>query len=655
MVISQKERSSYQIDFERFSFLRKAPLFASLNDEELLQVCRRLESKRVPRGGVICREGEPGDAFYIIRSGAVVVFTTREGKEKRLNELYRGDVFGEMALLTGEPRSATVRALVDVDLLLLSKPSFEEIIRQYPLVNIFLSRVLSHRLIKAKSPMPDTLLPFSYSVMGSEKGVGTTSFAREVASILSSEVNKRVLVIDLEGTGTKGDLDLVPLSMPDSQLLEGIYPSYRELFVQCCCQHSSGYVLFSFPSSGSKRAVSHFAGRLSFFLGILKEKFDYILFDLPPLLDALSRRALRLSDRVLYLVADTAGGIEAARKRLIEIKKIVGDSPSTVQVGMSHLHDASRLARPSIKDALQIHEMPEIWVEPERATPARDGADVTRRMSGARRVAREIGGIRIGLALGAGGARGWAHLGVLEALEKEGIPIDMIAGSSIGALVGGTYAKTGSFQETCRLTIDKFPNKRSTKKRIYDYTVPLRGFVKGKKIWEMLQTGLEEADFLDLRIPFAAVAVDIANGEEVILDSNSVADAVRASIAMPGVFEPVRLNDRWLVDGAVVNSVPASVLIRKGMNYVIGVFLVSRQSKAEWNPIRGPHIINVLTRSYDIVRSQTSEGLSELVSVAIYPPVDDFRWDDFHRGKELVEIGREATYAVMDRIRALLP
>jgi NTE family protein len=259
------------------------------------------------------------------------------------------------------------------------------------------------------------------------------------------------------------------------------------------------------------------------------------------------------------------------------------------------------------------------------------------------------------LALGGGGARGWAHLGVLEALEKESIPIDMIAGTSIGALVGATYAKTGSFQETCQLTIGKFPDKRSTKKRIFDRTIPLRGFIKGAKVWEMVQEDLGRPDFLDLKIPLVVVAVDISNGEEVVLDSDSVADALRASIAIPGVFEPFNLNGRWLVDGSLVNSVPASTLVKRGMNYVIGVFLSSRRSKTEWDPSRGPHIINVLTRSYDIIRSQTSEGISELVNVAIYPPIDDFRWDDFHRGEELVRIGREATYAVMDRIKALLP
>jgi NTE family protein len=386
---------------------------------------------------------------------------------------------------------------------------------------------------------------------------------------------------------------------------------------------------------------------------VLKKRFDYMMFDLPPLLQSLSQRALRLSDRVLYVVADTPEGMERARQGLLEIKNIVGDPAfSNVQVGLSHLMGTSGLRRSQIKDLLQVRTTPEIWVEKPGLTPA---GDMARGMNGARRLAREIGGIRIGLVLGAGGARGWAHLGVLEALERERIPIDMIAGTSIGALVGAAYARTGCFQETCRLTIGKFPNKRSIKKRVFDYTVPLRGFLKGNKVLEMLREGLEGADFLDLAIPLAVVAVDINNGEEVILDSDSVADAVRASMAMPGVFEPVNLNGRWLVDGAVVNSVPASVLVRKGMNHVIGVFLSSRRSKAEWDPARGPSIINVLTRSYDIVRSQTSEGISALANVAIFPPIDDFRWDDFHRGEELVNIGREATYAVMDRIKALLP
>lgn len=653
MMMFEDEGSRHQIESERLSFLRKAPLFASLSEEELLQVCRGLECKRIPRGTVICMEGEPGDAFYIIRAGAVLVYTACDGAERRLNELHRGDCFGEMALLTGEPRSATVRALLDVDLFVLPKSSFEGIIHEHPPVSMYLSRLLSHRLIKAKSPLLEALSPFAYSVIGSEKKVGTTTFIREVAKILSSEVKKRVLVVDLEGEGKRGAVGLTRICIPDSQLLDEIDSRYREFFCQCWFHHPSGYILFSPPSFEIKRAIPHFGIRLSFILGILREKFDYIIFDLPPILQPLSRRVLRLSDRVLYVVADTPEGIEGAKKKLMEIKKAAGDSPSVIQVGLSHLADTPRLRRFAVKDMLEVPEMPEIWVEPQGSTAARDQA---KGIMGPRRVAREMGRVRIGLALGAGGARGWAHLGVLQALEEEGIPIDMIAGTSIGSLVGAVYAKTGSFKESYQLISSSFRSKGSARKTFFDYSfLPLRGFIKGNRALEMLRENLEGADFLGLRIPLAVVATDIATGEEVILDSDSVAAAVRASIAMPGVFEPLKLKGRWLVDGAVVNSVPANILIRRGMNYVIGVFLSSRRSKAEWNPIKGPYIINVLTRTYDIVRSQTSEILSELVNVAIYPAIDDFRWDDFHRVEELVGIGREATHSVMDRIKALLP
>jgi NTE family protein len=653
LAISERERPIPQAESEKLAFLRGVPLFASLSEEELLRVCQGFESKKVPRGAIICKEGDPGDCFYIIRSGAAIVSTLQEGKEKTLNELHRGDVFGEMALLTGEPRSATVRALLDMDLLVLCKSSFDAIVREYPLVTMYLSRIISHRLIRASSPMLAVSPPFSYSVIGAEKGVGASTFAREVAGVLSSEAKKRVLVIDLETEGTGEAPELAPIPVPDSQLLDEIDSHYRELFVQSWFKHPSGYALFSVPIPVGRRAISHLGTRLSFFLGILKRKFDYMIFDLPPLLDALSQRALRLSDRVLIVAANAPEGIEKARKRLSEIKEIVGDSAcSTIQVGLSRLSSTRGLPGSQAKDVLQISKAPEVWIRAQERHPAETEAQT---MSGARRVAREIAGVRIGLALGAGGARGWAHLGVLDALEREDIPIDMIAGSSIGALVGAVYAKKGSFQEAYELIIENFPNKRTTKKRIYDYTVPFRGFIKGGKVLEMVQQGLEGADFLDLKIPLAVVAVDIGNGEEVVLDSGPVADAVRASMAIPGVFEPANYQGRWLVDGAVLNSVPASVLLRKGMNSVIGVCLSSRRAKAEWDPARGPHIINVLTRSYDIIRSQTSEGISELVNVPIYPPIDEFRWDDFHRGQELTKIGREAAYAVMDKIKALLP
>lgn len=645
----------YPLTAERLSFLSRIPLFASLADEELMKIARGLEPIQVSRGEVICNEGEPGDSFYIIRSGAVGISTKENGQEKILSQLYRGDFFGETSLLTGEPRSATVKALLDVDLFVLSKNIFEQIIHDYPLVSIHLNRILSHRLKKTISSIPQVLSPFLHSVIGSEKGVGSSTFVREIATSLALDLKKRVLVVDLEGEGTCADLELFPCPVPDPQLLEDFDLADKELLLRCWFRHSSGFTLFSFSSKKDRNLLPLINSHLSPLLGILRKNFDYVFLDLPPFLNRISKRALRLSDKVLYLIANTSEGIKEAKDRLIQIKGIVGTSPSAIQVGVSHLIGTTGLYRSHIAELLDLAEVPEVWVIRGDREVMETKPSVTRKRGGARTVAREIGGVRIGLALGAGGARGWAHVGVLRALEDEGVPVDMIAGTSIGALVGATYAKTVSSKRTYQLTVGQFPDRRVTRKRIYDYTLPRRGFIKGNKIVQMLQEGLECADFLDLKIPFAAVAVDISTGQEVVLDSGSVADAVRASIAIPGVIEPFNLKGRWLVDGTLVNPVPASILIRKGINFIIAVFLENKRSTLEWDPGKGPHIINILTKSFDIIRSQVSQGIPELVNVAIYPPVDDFRWDDFHRGDELVKLGCEATYEVMERIRKLLP
>ena len=238
------------------------------------------------------------------------------------------------------------------------KSSFEGIIHEHPLVNMYLSRLLSHRLIKAKSPLLDALLPFAYSVIGSEKKVGTTTFIREVAEILSSEVKKEGPGRRPGGRREKGRL---------GSYLEFAFPIRnfwtRSIPVIGNSSASAGFTIlqdmssFHPPLLNSKERfpISGYAFRL--FLGILREKFDYIIFDLPPLLQPLSRKVLRLSDRVLYVMADTPEGIEAAKE------EADGDQEGS---GRFPFHDSGRI-KPSgwippgfavsqIKDVLEIPE-----------------------------------------------------------------------------------------------------------------------------------------------------------------------------------------------------------------------------------------------------------------------------------------------------------
>ncbi len=180
-------------------------------------------------------------------------------------------------------------------------------------------------------------------------------------------------------------------------------------------------------------------------------------------------------------------------------------------------------------------------------------------------------GLKIGLALGGGSARGLAHVGVIMALEAYNIPIDIIAGTSIGSVIGGLYASGATIEQLEEVALSI---KKSKTLFLIDPVFPHSGLISGDRIEKMLnQFGIKDKTFDDLKIPFAAVATDVESGAEVILNQGKVIDAVRASISIPGIFTPVKYQDYYLVDGGVVDPVPVDVVKMMGADIIIAVNL----------------------------------------------------------------------------------
>jgi len=183
---------------------------------------------------------------------------------------------------------------------------------------------------------------------------------------------------------------------------------------------------------------------------------------------------------------------------------------------------------------------------------------------------RRTEGPRIGLALGGGAARGWAHIGVLRSLHEAGIVPDTICGTSIGALVGAFYA-TGKLDE--RASWVRRMNWREIVRYLDVTLIAGGGFVEGARLMEFLKSQLGEPRIEDLELPYAAVATNLERGQEVWFREGPLIPAVRASIALPGMFTPVRHGDDWLVDGGLVNPVPVSLCRAMGADVVIAVNL----------------------------------------------------------------------------------
>ena len=186
----------------------------------------------------------------------------------------------------------------------------------------------------------------------------------------------------------------------------------------------------------------------------------------------------------------------------------------------------------------------------------------------------------VGLVLGCGASRGWAHIGVIEALEEAGIPIDFIAGCSVGGYIGALYA-SGSLG-----SLKKFLLRMDGQKifSYFDVVFPRSGFLNGsKRVRELFSMHTDALNFEDLDIPVVMVATDLDRGNKVVLKSGSIIEALRATMSYPGLFAPVRLKDRWLVDGGLIDPVPVGLARAMGAEVIIAVDLnsriVSRSSK----------------------------------------------------------------------------
>jgi NTE family protein len=292
----------------------------------------------------------------------------------------------------------------------------------------------------------------------------------------------------------------------------------------------------------------------------------------------------------------------------------------------------------------------------------------------------------IGLALGGGAARGFAHIGVMRTLEAHGIVPDVIVGTSIGAVVGGCYAgrQLDSLEQWARSL-----NVRSVLSYL-DISLSGSGLIRGGHLAKQLETALTDSRVEDLPIRFAAIATEFNTGHEIWLTRGRLAEALRASYALPGIFPPVLIGGRWLVDGALVNPVPVSAARALGARLVIAVNLNSdlfgrgtiisdhgsdasddaAQEAAKPNGLRGlfggerslrrqflgrrgrPGIPTVMVEAFNVMQDRITRArlAGDPPDVLISPRLGPVGWFDFHRAAQAIAIGSEATEKAIESV-----
>ncbi len=297
----------------------------------------------------------------------------------------------------------------------------------------------------------------------------------------------------------------------------------------------------------------------------------------------------------------------------------------------------------------------------------------------------------IGLALGSGGARGWAHLGALRALSELGIKFDVVCGTSIGALAGGFYL-TGRLPD-----LEAWARRLTRLKiiRFMDFGLAKNGLIAGNRLFAEMQRAIGDVMIEDLPCPFASVATDLFTGHEVWLNKGPLVEAIRASFSLPGLFEPVHLNGRWIVDGAIVNPIPISVCHAMGAEITVAINLnlpssvkngsprtkpapkpgfeviprwpstiLRRKNADEPEPLAPsknayldtPRLLNVLASTMNIVQDRMTRSrlAAEPPDVVITPKVGHVGLLDFYKAEEAIEAGANAVYQAEAEIRDAL-
>lgn len=507
----------------RAEFLSQVSLFATLEPFELDRLVEQMTWVSVAAGNYLFRRGEPGDALYVTETGILdAVIDEGAASERTLTTFLPGEFFGEMALLTQEPRSASVRALVDSRLGRISCDQFIGLLKTHPEMGLRLSLVLSQSLARTNSQLSKrkgwvtTIIP-----MGDQQQ--SDRVAEQLLEFMERQYHRSVVIVLL------GD---AVLSSHNEQGADSSPPGWDSLQPMPRGGHSlriDGTALEAMDLS-SLAAMIH----------TLRTRHDHVVIWAPPQ-HALKRLELLTHfDQTLILACHPHAPEELTRS-CVALQAVLKEAFRIAFLAPGHV-PLPTLPCPTRYPPLKLNTPPVGNSNESRESPGPDGVMGAQHDS-MDRLARTLSGLTIGLALGSGTAQGLAHLGVMKALISAGIPIDLIAGTSGGALYGSLMASglaiddaiSRVMHQTRRNLIDKL-----------DFTIPLRGVVRGKKIEKMVRNVIGDITFAELSIPLFAIATDLETGEEVVIQDGPVYQGVRASISVPGIFEPYPMNGRIL-------------------------------------------------------------------------------------------------------------
>jgi NTE family protein len=592
-------------------------LLSSLPEPALEQVRRAAQTRYFLPGDAALREGEtPAELFIIVRGEAVVFGRDWHGERHVLAQLGPGECFGELSMLSGEPASATVEALSELEVWVLPQNDVSAIAAEHPALARNLAGMLAERLRKSNERALNAQRGRLVVILAPGKAPCAAPASRLLARSIAWHTRQPIVYIDT-------------ITPPDERDGAGIADDHLEILAG---RDGTGF------EGEQLSTIEEAQGRARFVLV------------LSHLASALRDGILRRADSVLVI---------ADESEMAELASLLEDCPTRSDAALRVVIVRDRPHSPTTGELRTLQERaPARWqvqgiipggVAILRTNPSPDsptGKAIARQ-------ARKTAGLAVGLALGAGGAKGYAHIGVVRALQEAGVPFDSVTGCSIGAPLAAGVAAEWTLDEI-RGALDAVSAKAMRP------NVPVVSILTSRSIRAELRSVTNDIRFDELPTPLGIVAVDIEHGESILLRHGRVWPAMVASMAYPGIYEPVRMGSRHLVDGGVLNPVPVSGAVALGADIVISSVLSGRPDGAvrsgSGEPPRQRMILESITRSLEIMQSKITEESFTRADVAIHPRFESPPGLlDFRKGRTLEHLGEEAVERALPKLRSVLP
>jgi predicted acylesterase/phospholipase RssA/CRP-like cAMP-binding protein len=564
---------------ELVTSIHHASPFRQTSPVLIAELVRRSTLLRAPSGRVLFRQGEPGDAFYVVVRGEIeIARESGDAGPETLATLYSGDALGEMALLTDAPRNATARAVRDSELLLVTRRDFDDLLEASTAFQRGLRGVLEERsrgatprarrtelwwfVNRTEYPLAALLAHLAQAMGDLGDRVAEVHFASRRQASRPDAVPRGLVVVETTGD-IEAAVDRLTGSGDVDYLLCSVAP---ELETQ------------------ASAALAHRARRTVVFTEDASQRAPAVL---------------ARQDALSWVEVRAPGWSRAPVPRFRR-----GTIPMRLPAGPAELSGAARPA-PGVSDEFA-------------------------------RLARALTDRTVGVALGGGAAWGFAHVALIRRMREAGIPIDMITGTSVGSMVGALYASRGLDG------LDAFVGARRQ--------IQVRAaacIVTSRPVIGLLSSMLEHARLEDLPIPFFPVAVDIDAGRERLFRHGSIAEAVRASCSLPGVFGPSDYEGRRYVDGCVMCNVPVDALIEEGADFVVASNIIptpapfrASRSRSPWG--RAVSEVSFTGRVRDALRALfllynvTGERQAVAADVTFSPDLNPHLPTDFLGAREII-------------------